>query len=88
MKPKTIFLLTILMVYALGIAAQSVLTTDAMIRVAEQKAQRERMAADGKYLSPAQKSALTLVVKVADEQAADTYARLRELGVTIKGRIG
>lgn len=37
MKPKTIFLLTILMVYALGIAAQSVLTTDAMIRVAEQK---------------------------------------------------
>ena len=37
MKPKTIFLLTILMAYALGIAAQSVLTTDAMIRVAEQK---------------------------------------------------
>jgi len=67
MKPKTIFLLTILMAYALGIAAQSVLTTDAMIRVAEQKSQCERMAADGKYLSPAQKSALTLVVKVADE---------------------
>ena len=88
MKPKTIFLLTILMVYALGIAAQSVLTTDAMIRVAEQKNQCERMAADGKYLSPAQQSALTLVVKVADEQAADTYARLRELGVTIRGRIG
>lgn len=45
MKPKTIFLLTILMAYALGIAAQSVLTTDAMIRVAEQKTQCERMAA-------------------------------------------
>lgn len=82
MKPKTIFLLTILMVYALGIAAQSVLTTDAMIRVAEQKAQRERMAADGKYLSPAQKSALTLVVKVADEQAADTVPYVGEGYIT------
>ena len=88
MKVKTLFILVILLVYVLGTEAQGVMTTDAMIRVAEQKTKVERMAVDGKKLLPAQQPALTLVVKVADEKAADTYARLREQGVTIRGRIG
>ena len=75
----------ILMAYALGIEAQGVMTTDAMIRLAEQKAKVERKAAGGMKMSPAQQPALTLVVKVADENAADTYTRMRELGVTIRG---
>ena len=78
----------ILMAYALGIEAQGVMTTDAMIRLAEQKAKVERKAAGGMKMSPAQQPVLTLVVKVADEHAADTYARMRELGVTIRGRVG
>ena len=85
---KWVLVATIMFVYALGIEAQGVLTTDAMIRVAEQKTKVERMAVDGKRLSPAQQPVMTLVVKVADEHAADTYARLREQGVTIRGRIG
>ena len=72
----------------LGVEAQGVLTTDAMIRVAEQKNKFERMVVDGKKMSPAQQPQLTLVIKVADENAAGTYARLREQGVTIRGRIG
>ena len=88
MKAKVIIVLGILLTYVLGIEAQGVLTTDAMIRVAEQKNMYERMAVDGKRLSPTQPNPLTLVVKVADENAADTYARLREQGVTIRGRIG
>lgn len=88
MKAKALFILAILLVYVMATEAQGVLTTDAMIRVAEQKAKLERMAVDGKRLSPAQRPALTLVVKVADEGAADTYARLRAQGVTIRGRIG
>ena len=87
MKAKTLFVLAILLACALGMEAQGVLTTDAMIRVAEQKNKLERMTAEVKKLSPA-RQALTLVVKVADEGAADTYARMRELGVTIRGRIG
>ena len=82
------WLLVILLAYALGVDAQGVMTTDAMIRVAEQKTKVERMAVDGKKMSPAQQPTLTLVVKVADENAADTYARLRAQGVTIRGRIG
>ena len=85
---KWVLVATIMFVYALGIEAQGVLTTDAMIRVAEQKTKVERMAVDGKRLSPAQQPVMTLVVKVADEHAADTYARMREQGVTIRGRIG
>ena len=88
MKAKALFILAILLVYVMAIEAQGVLTTDAMIRVAEQKAKLERMTVDGKRMSPAQQPALTLVVKVADEKAADTYARLRAQGVTIRGRIG
>ena len=88
MKAKALFILAILLVYVMATEAQGVLTTDAMIRVAEQKAKLERMAVDGKRMSPAQQPALTLVVKVADEKAADTYARLRAQGVTIRGRIG
>ena len=88
MKAKALFILAILLVYVMATEAQGVLTTDAMIRVAEQKAKLERMAVDGKRMSPAQQTPLTLVVKVADEGATDTYARLREQGVTIRGRIG
>ena len=88
MKAKTIFILAILLAYVMATEAQGVLSTDAMIRVAEQKTKLERMAVDGKKRSPAQQAALTLIVKVADENAADTYARLREQGVTIRGRIG
>ena len=88
MKAKTLFILAILLAYVMATEAQGVLSTDAMIRVAEQKAKLERMAVDGKKRSPAQQAALTLIVKVADENAADTYARLREQGVTIRGRIG
>ena len=85
---KWVLVATIMFVYALGIEAQGVLTADAMIRVAEQKAKVEHMAVDRKRVSPAQQPALPLVVKVDDEKAADTYARLREQGVTIRGRIG
>ena len=74
-----------LLLMAQGVWAQGVLTGDAMIRVAQQKTKMERRAADGKK---AQQPVLTLVVKVADEHAADTYTRMRELGVTIRGRIG
>lgn len=88
MKARSFIILAILLAYVLGTEAQSALTTDAMIRVAEQKSKLERMAADGKRMLPAQQPVLTFVVKVADEGAADTYARLREQGVTIRGRIG
>ena len=88
MKAKTLFVLAILLAYVLGVEAQGVITTDAMIRLADQKAKMERKSAGGKRLSAAQQPVLTLVVKVADEQAADTYARMRKLGVTIRGRIG
>ena len=88
MKKIVMVIAATLLLMAQGAWAQSVMTTDAMMRVAEQKAKLERMAADRKRLSPAQQRALTLVVKVADENAADTYARLREQGVTIRGRIG
>ena len=81
-------MVAIMLIYALGTVAQGMMTTDAMIRVAEQKNKVERMAVDGKRLSPAQPPSMTLVVKVADEKAADTYARMRELGATIRGRIG
>ena len=74
MRRKVLFLLSALLLTAQIMLAQGVLTTDAMIRLAEQESKKE--------------SALTLVVKVADEKAADTYARLRQLGVTIRGRIG
>ena len=62
--------MAILLTYVLGIEAQGVLTTDAMIRLAEQRNKLEHMAASGKRMSPAQQEALTLVVKVADENAA------------------
>jgi hypothetical protein len=54
MKAKALFILAILLVYVMATEAQGVLTTDAMIRVAEQKAKLERMTADGKRMSPAQ----------------------------------
>ena len=41
---QCVMVATIMFVYALGIEAQGVLTTDAMIRVAEQKTKVERMA--------------------------------------------
>ena len=82
------FIIALMLAYMLGIEAQGVLTTDAMIRVAEQKSKCENITVDGKKMSPAQQPQLTLVVKVADENAAGTYARLREQGVTIRGRIG
>ena len=88
MKTKALFILAILQVYVMAIEAQGVLTTDAMIRVAEQKSKCERLAIDGKKLSPAQQPRMTFVVKVADEGATDTYTRLRAQGVTISGRIG
>ena len=88
MKIKAIVILTIFLTLALGMEAQSVLTTDAMIRIAEQKAKQERTTVDGKKAAPAQHPMLMLVVKVADEGAADTYARLRKQGAIIRGRIG
>jgi len=88
MKRITLWVVATLLLMAQGAWAQGVLTTDAMIRMAEQKAKLERKAQNGKRMAPAQQEALTLVVKVADENAADTYARLREQGVTIRGRIG
>ena len=87
-KQKMAFIIALMLAYMLGIEAQGVLTTDAMIRVAEQKSKCENITVDGKKMSPAQQPQLTLVVKVADENAAGTYARLREQGVTIRGRIG
>ena len=78
----------ILLLIVQGAWAQRALTTDAMIRVAEQKNKLEGMTVDGKKKSPTQQPMLTLVVKVADDGAKDTYARLREQGVTIRGRIG
>ena len=70
---KWVLVATIMFVYALGIEAQGVLTADAMIRVAEQKAKVEHMAVDRKRVSPAQQPALPLVVKVDDEKAADIF---------------
>ena len=78
----------IMLAYALGIEAQGVMTTDAMIRVAEQDTKMESRALDRNNKLSTQQPVLTFVVKVADENAADTYARLRELGVIIRGRIG
>ena len=46
MKAKTIFILAILLAYVMATEAQGVLSTDAMIRVAEQKTKLERMAVD------------------------------------------
>ena len=43
MKAKALFILAILLVYVMATEAQGVLTTDAMIRVAEQKAKLERI---------------------------------------------
>ena len=88
LRTKALSIVAVLLLMVQGVWAQGVLTTDAMIRVAEQKNKLERMTVDGKMMSPAQQPRLTLVVKVADENAADTYARLREQGVTIRGRIG
>jgi subtilisin family serine protease len=88
MKTKAIIMLTMLLTWVLGVDAQSVMTSDAMIRVAGLKAKMERTMTDGQKLSPAQQPTLMLVVKVDDEGAADTYARMRELGATIRGRIG
>ena len=78
----------IMLAYALGIEAQGVMTTDAMIRVAEQNTKMESRASDRNNKLSTQQPVLTFVVKVADENAADTYARLREHGVIIRGRIG
>lgn len=57
MKARSFIILAILLAYVLGTEAQSALTTDAMIRVAEQKDKLERMSADGKRISPAQQPA-------------------------------
>ena len=45
---KRLMVAAIMFVYVLGIEAPGVLTTDALIRVAQQKTKMERRAADGK----------------------------------------
>ena len=57
MKARSFIILAILLSCVLKTDAQSTLTTDAMIRVAEQKDKLERMSADGKRISPPQQPA-------------------------------
>lgn len=67
----------IMLAYALGIEAQGVMTTDAMIRVAEQDTKMESRALDRNNKLSTQQPVLTFVVKVDDEKAVrDSNKRL------------
>ncbi|MBO4754361.1 MAG: S8 family serine peptidase [Bacteroidales bacterium] len=81
-------LLTILMLctFVLTTMAQVKLTPQAQLKIAQHKARAEKVS-HGKTMAPA-KQTMRLVVKVAEQNARETYAQLREAGATIQGKIG
>ena len=63
------------------------LTPQAQIRITQKKAVITQAVSNGLKMSPAQQR-MTFVVKVAEENARETYAQLRAAGAEIQGKIG
>lgn len=81
------------MAICVTVMAQGKLTPQAQLRVANQKAKVERKAAlaraKGKAYTPTQQEQrVTLVVKVSDEDVAQTITQLREAGAKVLSKSG
>ena len=84
MKKITVFLM--MCTICLMAMAQGNLTPQAQMKIAQRKAKIARVS-KGQALAPAQQR-MRLVVKVAEENAQETYAQLRAAGAEIQGKIG
>lgn len=84
MKRLTVFLM--MCIICLMAVAQGKLTPQAQMRIAQRKAKAAHLS-NGQAKAQALQR-MTLVVKVADENASETYAQLRAAGAKIQGKIG
>lgn len=86
MKRLTVFIM--MCTICLIAIAQGKFTPQIQMKMAQRKAKIERMhEANGPLMAPTQQR-MTLVVKVAKENARETFTQLREAGAKIQGRIG
>ena len=67
--------------------AQGKLTPQAQLKITQKKAKIEHATANGLAMAPAQQR-MTLIVKISEENAQETFSQLRSAGATIQGRIG
>ena len=85
MKRLTVFIM--MCTFCLMAMAQGKLTPQAQMKIAQKKAKVAHATAKGIAMAPSQQR-MTLVVKVAEENAAETYSQLRAAGAEIQGKIG
>ena len=85
MKRLTVFIM--MCTISLMAIAQGKLTPQAQMKIAQKKAKVAQASARGKAMAPSQLR-MTLVVKVAEENAPETYSQLRAAGAEIQGKIG
>ena len=84
MKRLTIFFM--MCTICLMAMAQGKLTPQARMKITQKKAKVERLS-NGQAMAPTQQR-MTLVVKVAKENASETFSQLRAAGAEIQGKIG
>ena len=78
------FYLLVLLAVSMTIAAQDKMTLDAQLLTHQQQA----LEGQGRRSANADENRLTLVVKVADEVAVETYNAIRDAGGRIEGVLG
>ena len=86
-KMKRLTVLMMMCAICLMAMAQGKLTPQAQMKIAQKKAKVAHATAKGIAMAPAQQR-MTLVVKVAEENATETYSQLRAAGAEIQGKIG
>ena len=87
---KKILSLIMMMALSLGMMAQGKLTPQAQLTIARQKAKVEQQAnrAKGQAAAIQEPQRLTLVVSVADDGIAGTFAKIKAAGAEILSRLG
>ena len=83
---KRLTILSLMCAICLSSIAQVTVTPKARLAIEQRKAKTTRLQ-NGPLKAPEQQR-MTFVVKVAEENARETFAQLRALGATIQGKIG
>ncbi|MBR0116550.1 MAG: S8 family serine peptidase [Prevotella sp.] len=84
---KRLTIIIMMCTISLMAMAQVKLTPQAQMKIAQKKARVAHATAKGIAMAPSQQR-MTLVVKVAEENAPETYSQLRAAGAEIQGKIG
>lgn len=85
MKRLTVFVM--MCAICLMAMAQGKLTPQAQLKITQKKVKIEHATAKGMAMAPTRQR-MTLVVKISEENAQETFSQLRSAGATIQGRIG